>query len=179
MDSDAYQGIAHANYASLYRFALSLCRTPADAADLTQEAFQKLAQHGDSLRDPSRAKSWLFTTVYRAFLQRRRHDTHFPEVELSEAEPFLPYERETDLSSRLDAATALAALLTLDEHFRAPLTLFYLEDHSYAEIAKILDVPIGTVMSRIARGKALLREKLSDAARPVARNIELVKTRAV
>jgi len=58
---------------------------------------------------------------------------------------------------QLDGATVMAALQRLEETYRAPLALFYLEDHSYREIAEILEVPIGTVMSRISRGKALLR----------------------
>jgi RNA polymerase sigma-70 factor (ECF subfamily) len=69
---------------------------------------------------------------------------------------------DVDRATRLDAATVVAALQTVDEVFRAPLTLFYLEDLSYVEIAETLGVPIGTVMSRLSRGKAQLRAALAQ-----------------
>ncbi len=68
---------------------------------------------------------------------------------------------EVDRVARLDAATVMAALQSVDEVFRAPLTLFYLEDLSYQEIAGALEVPVGTVMSRLSRGKSQLRAALA------------------
>jgi RNA polymerase sigma-70 factor (ECF subfamily) len=68
----------------------------------------------------------------------------------------------------------MSALGKLDENFRAPLTLFYLKQFSYAEIAEVLNVPIGTVMSRLSRGKAQLRQILSDEQQnPIRRIIEM------
>jgi RNA polymerase sigma-70 factor (ECF subfamily) len=66
----------------------------------------------------------------------------------------------------LDGATVVQALRQLDETFRAPLALFYLEDHSYRDIAEVLEIPIGTVMSRISRGKELLRKQLVKQEAP-------------
>src|ERR1051326_3957103 len=71
-------------YAPLYRFALSLTKSEADAADLTQQTFFLWASKGEQLRDSSKAKSWLFTTLYREFLNRRRHEIRFPKIELDE-----------------------------------------------------------------------------------------------
>ena len=70
---------------------------------------------------------------------------------------------------QMDVATVMDTLRQIDELHRLPLSLFYLEEHSYAEIAAILDIPVGTVMSRLARGKALLRQMLNDKS-PVVEN---------
>lgn len=174
LDTESFELIVNACYAPLYRFAYSLCTAPEDAADLTQEAFRRLAAKAALLRDPSKAKSWLFTTLYRAFLARHRHLAKFPEVEMTDGAPGLP-SIPPGMMDQMDAATALAALMKLDAVYRAPLSLFYLEEHSYAEIAEILDIPIGTVMSRIARGKALLREQLAGSPNQVHKPVETAK----
>ena len=69
---------------------------------------------------------------------------------------------QSDLSRDLDGMMAIEALQDISEPFRAPLTLFYLQDMSYIEIAEALEIPIGTVMSRLSRGKAELRKRLAD-----------------
>jgi len=161
LDTQELEQIVNTCYAPLYRFAFSLCKGPEDAADLTQEAFRKLAEKYADLRDKSKVRTWLFTTVYRAYLARQRHAAKFPEVEISEAVPSL-LATAPDATEHIDAAAALRALLKLDPAYRAPLTLFYLQDYSYKQIAQILELPIGTVMSRLARGKMLLREQLAD-----------------
>jgi RNA polymerase sigma-70 factor, ECF subfamily len=158
MSEGDFEQLVNRYYVALYRFALSLAKSEADAADLTQQTFFLWASKGHQLRDGSKAKAWLFTTLYREFLNRRRHEVHFPKVELGEAR-----EEEMSISpnaSAFDGATLLQALCEVAEPFRAALTLFYLEQFSYHEIADVLDVPIGTVMSRLSRGKAQLRERL-------------------
>lgn len=156
--------LVDAHYRGLFQFALSLARSEPDAADLTQETFLRWAEKGTQLRDVSKAKSWLYTTLYRLFLGRQRHVTRFPHDELSEAESRLPAV-DADAVRQMEGAEVMAALQEIDEVFRAPLVLFYLEEHSYQEIAEILDVPPGTVMSRLWRGKALLRARLEESAR--------------
>ncbi|PYL18379.1 MAG: RNA polymerase subunit sigma-24 [Verrucomicrobia bacterium] len=158
MNAIDFQELVDRQYVPLYRFALSLAKSEADAADLTQQTFFLWASKGHQLRDGSKAKSWLFTTLYREFLTRRRREVRFPKVELDDA-------REDEIAispniNALDAATVSQALREVEEPFRAPLTLFYLKQFSYEEIADVLDVPIGTVMSRLSRGKALLRRRL-------------------
>jgi RNA polymerase sigma-70 factor, ECF subfamily len=158
MNQTDFQQLVDRQYAPLYRFALSLAKSEADAADLTQQTFFLWAAKGDQLRDRSKAKSWLFTTLYREFLGQYRHEVRFPKIELDDM-------REEEMSTSpnvnaFDRATVLHALQAVEEPFRAPLTMFYLEQFSYQEIADILGVPIGTVMSRLSRGKALLRGQL-------------------
>jgi RNA polymerase sigma-70 factor, ECF subfamily len=153
-----FQQLVDRHYAPLFRFALSLSKSEADAADLTQQTFFLWAAKGHQLRDASKVKSWLFTTLYREFLSRRRHEVRFRQVELDEV-------REDDLPispnvGALDAATVLETLREIEEPFRSALTLFYLEQFSYQEIADVLEVPVGTVMSRLSRGKAQLRKRL-------------------
>ena len=103
----------------------------------------------------------LFTTLYREFLRGRRREARATSLEdLPPGEADIAAE-DVDRVTRLDAAAVVASLQAVDEVFRAPLTLFYLEDLSYQEIAAALDVPIGTVMSRLSRGKAQLRATLA------------------
>jgi RNA polymerase sigma-70 factor (ECF subfamily) len=159
MSASEFQRLVDQQYSPLFRFALSLAKSQADAADLTQQTFFLWASKGHhQLRDRSKAKSWLFTTLYREFLGQRRHEVRFLKIELDEA-------REEEMSilpdvNAFDSATVLQALHEVEEPFRAPLTLFYLEQFSYQEIADTLEVPSGTVMSRLSRGKALLRQRL-------------------
>jgi RNA polymerase sigma factor (sigma-70 family) len=161
MSNEVFTQLVDAHYVPLYRFALSLARNAADAGDLVQQTFFIWATKGEALRDGSKAKSWLFTTLYREFLRGRRRDSRATSIEdLPPGEQDIVAE-DVDRVARLDAATVMTALQSVDEVFRAPLTLFYLEDLSYLEIAEALEVPIGTVMSRLSRGKAQLRAALA------------------
>lgn len=148
------------HYKPVYRFAYSLAKNQADAADLTQYAYERLAMKWKQVADPSKVKGWLQSTVYRKFLDQRRRVTRFPEVELNE-EYGHQAEQPAD-QNRLDAKTATEALMQLEEDLRAPLALFYLESCSYKNIAEMLDLPVGTVMSRLHRGKARLYEILTS-----------------
>jgi RNA polymerase sigma-70 factor (ECF subfamily) len=161
MPSDIFSQLVDAHYAPLYRFALSLTKSSSDACDLTQQTFFIWAKKGEQLRDGSKAKSWLFTTLYREFLRGRRRAEHVTALEdlgPVEADPPAP---DVDFVTGMDASLVVEALQEVDEVYRAPLTLFYLQDLSYKEIAETLEVPIGTVMSRLSRGKAQLRASLA------------------
>lgn len=165
MSDQAFTQLVDSHYAPLYRFALSLARNSADASDLVQQTFFIWGTKGSTLRDISKAKTWLFTTLYREFLRVRRHDSRATSIEdLPVAEQDIAAE-EVDRVRRLDASHVMAALQSVHETFRAPLTLFYLDDLSYLEIAEALEIPIGTVMSRLSRGKAQLRRALSEEER--------------
>src|SRR5438093_13739224 len=98
MNAIDFQELVDRQYVPLYRFALSLAKSEADAADLTQQTFFLWASKGDQLRDRSKAKAWLFTALYREFLGRRRHEVRFPKIELDEVR-----EEEVSLSSNVNA----------------------------------------------------------------------------
>ncbi len=157
-------------YAPLYRFGLSLSRNESDAGDLVQQTFYTWATKGHQLRDQSKVKTWLFTTLYRDFLSKKRQAERFVESE-DEAAFVEPMQVAPAVVDALDAAIVQKALHALDDRYRAPVTLFYMQQHSYREIADILAIPIGTVMSRISRGKAELRKGLSDEAAREARKV--------
>jgi len=163
--ADPFEAIVSEHYEALYRFALSLTRAEADARDLTQHAFYVWATKGHQLRDPTKVKTWLYTTLHRAFLQARRRQARFPEQELDDTIEQLPADAPV-LADRVDSQQLLPALARVDAKFQAAVVLFYLEEYTYQDIAGILEVPIGTVKSRIARGLAQLRDIFSwDGAR--------------
>src|SRR5690349_6233028 len=145
----------------LYRFALSLSRQESDAADLTQQTFFLWASKGHQLRDLSKVKTWLFTSLYREFLGRKRQQDRFVDSE-SVPEVIAAQTVPPSVVEELDGEIVQQALFGLEEIYRAPLTLFYLQSLSYKEIAATLSVPIGTIMSRISRGKEQLRKALVD-----------------
>ena len=160
-----FEELVHAHYRPLYRFAHSLTRDEAEASDLTQQTFYLWGSKGHALRDRSKAKAWLFTTLHREFLKSRRRERQFPHRAIEEGDGDLPAPASSTVE-HLDSETALGMLESVEEVYRTPLTLFYLGDHSYLEISAILSVPLGTVQSRIARGKAQLRALLTRGDRP-------------
>jgi RNA polymerase sigma-70 factor (ECF subfamily) len=161
MENAEFEQLVNQYYEALYRFALSLTRSEATSCDLTQQTFYLWATKGHQLRDRTKAKSWLFTTLHREFLGGKRRETRFPHHEMEEVNHELPSVSPTVVND-LDGGTVVDSLLQVDELYRAPLMLFYLEDFSYQEIAEQLEIPIGTVMSRLNRGKVQLRQLLAE-----------------
>jgi RNA polymerase sigma-70 factor, ECF subfamily len=157
-----FENLVARHYQPLYQFAFSLTRDEAESCDLTQQTFCIWAAKGHQLRDLSKVKTWLFTTLHREFLGSRRRQSRFPHVELEEAALELPVVTP-DAISRLDTDQVVAALAQVDEIYQAPVALFYLQDYSYREIAEILDVPLGTVKSRLTRGLGRLHQLLTAA----------------
>jgi RNA polymerase sigma factor (sigma-70 family) len=160
----SFETLVATYYQPLYRFAYSLSKSPDDAGDLTQQTFLIWGEKGHTLRDASKVKSWLFTSLYREFLrQYRRRQKVTPidqEIMESRHDPSL-----VNNIRRMEGNEAMETLHDLDDVYREPLTLFYLENMAYKEIAEVLEIPIGTVMSRLARGKAQLKLKLTEKIR--------------
>ncbi len=163
--------LVDAHYQALFRFGMSLTRDVDRASDLVQETFCIWAAKGDQLRDRSKAKTWLFTTLHREFLNQRRRSARFVDEPPDEATLEAAAPPGEDAERQMDGQRALELLGSLDETYRAPLALFYLQQHSYKEIAEILDVPIGTVMSRLSRGKDMLRRSMSAEPSSAPKNI--------
>lgn len=147
-------------YEPVYRFALALTHSEDNAADLTQETFLILCQRSEQVREPAKIKSWLFTTLRRAFFRTLRRRRSHPEVELNAKEH--PQSAVDPAGTRsVDARAVLCALSKLGEDYRTVLELFYIADLSYKEISTALEIPIGTVMSRLSRAKEQLRGALT------------------
>ncbi len=164
--ADQFEAIVADHYEPLFRFAMSLTRSECDACDLTQHTFYVWATKGHQLRDLSKVKTWLFTTLHRAFLQARRSRVRFPHDDLDEVSDQLPAS-SPNFADHVDSPQVLSALARVDQVYQAAVALFYLEDRSYNEIAEILAVPLGTVKSRIARGIIQLREMFApDSSSP-------------
>ena len=170
VDESDYEQIVGSYYEDLYRFAFSLACNADDAAELTQETYVRLLSKSWQLRDRSRVKSWLFTTLYRIFLGWKKRESRFVNVDLLSVETELPALTQ-EASDAIDGDLVMNSAMDLEEHFRVPLVLYYLQCLTYREIAEVLDVSIGTVMSRLSRAKDILRERLavrrSKKAEPV------------
>lgn len=148
------------HYKQVYRFAYHLTHHAEDAADLTQFAYEKLTEKHHEIRDASKVKAWLQSIVYRKFVDQRRRVIRFPQVEYNEELGGAEVSQH-DAPDRLDGSTAMEAMKSLDSELQAPLALFYLESHSYKQIAELLSLPVGTVMSRLYRGKKKLYQLLT------------------
>jgi RNA polymerase sigma-70 factor (ECF subfamily) len=156
------EALVEAHYAPLYRYAFRLSGTPQEAEDLTQEAFCQAQNKLHQLRDENCAKSWLFSILRNAYLRRLRASKKEKQVSLDDIGEVL--DRPSEPMPVVDSARLQQALNALPEMFRTPVILFYFEDFSYRDIADQMAVPLGTVMSRLARAKTFLRQGLTDHA---------------
>ena len=158
----------------VYRFANSLTRNPADAEDLVQETYLRAYRSWHTFQPGSDARRWLFTICRNAFLRSREKLRHEVEVDDSNAETLAAVQAHTEMRqdgsdqilSRVDLAPALTrALDELAEPFRSTVILVDVEDQSYDAASEVLGVPVGTVRSRLFRGRRQLQEKLREYAR--------------
>src|SRR5579871_3459586 len=114
-----FESVVAQYYEPLFQFAFSLTRAEADACDLTQQTFYVWAAKGHQLRDASKVKTWLFTTLHRQFLENRRKQSRFPHHEIEEVAAELPAISPVTANS-LDSGKVLDALAQVDEIYQAP-----------------------------------------------------------
>jgi RNA polymerase sigma-70 factor (ECF subfamily) len=141
----------------LYRYAFRLSGSATEAEDLTQQTFLAAHRHLEQLREPERAKSWLCSILRNVYLKQLRGQ---PAGHIASLQDVPEPTTDAGLDSPIDEEQLQVALMELPEEYRSPVVLFYFGDLSYKEIADQLAVPIGTVMSRLARGKAFLKKRL-------------------
>ena len=160
----------------LYSAALRMTRNPADAEDIVQETYLKAYRAYNTFQEGTNLKAWLYRILTNTYINRYRKQQRRPaEVELGELQDLYLFKRlgevsgaersteESVLDSMVDSDIK-AALESLPERFRLPVLLADVEGFSYKEIAEIVDVPIGTVMSRLHRGRKALQKKLWSLA---------------
>lgn len=163
---------------SLYSAALRMTRNPADAEDLVQETYLKAYRAYGSFEEGTNLKAWLYRILTNTFINSYRSRKRRPEqTEFDEGEDFYLFRHlggleavsagrsaEEEVMDHFTEADVKAAVEGLPEQFRLAVLLADVEGFSYKEIAEILDVPIGTVMSRLHRGRRTLQKALHDFA---------------
>jgi RNA polymerase sigma-70 factor (ECF subfamily) len=155
-----------AHHAALYRYAYRLCGCPTEAEDLTQQTFLIAQERLHQVRDTERTSGWLYTVLRSTFLKSVRRQRPLnaatANVELEEVAGIAP---EVD---EIDREALARAIGELPVEFRLVVLMYYFEDLSYQQIAEQLEIPAGTVMSRLSRAKQHLRKRLEarDAVSP-------------
>ena len=146
---------------ALRRFALSLCRKADVADDLVQTTVERAIEARDSFDPSSRIESWLFRILRNAWIDMtRRQKVRGTEIEIADAPALSGADGPRVTEARLMLSATEAALDTLPNDQREVVILVCYEELSYAEAAEVIGVPVGTVMSRLARGRIALARKL-------------------
>jgi len=156
-----------------YGYALRLLRNGADAEDLLQEAALAAVRGFETFQQGTNFKAWFFQILTNCFYGRhRRHKREGESTEIGDVPELYLFEKTTELGfhggadparevlSRLDGEQIAAALGRLPDEYRVVSTLYFMEDFTYEQIATIVGVPVGTVRSRLHRGRKLLQREL-------------------
>ena len=178
MAADPFETEALSFLDALYRTGLRMTRSEAEAEDLVQETYIRAFRFREQFTPGTNLKAWLFRILTNTFINQYRRKAARPETtELDDVEESILYRRmrnvspgsaspdpEAELIDNTLSSEVKEALEALPEKFRTTL-LLDVEGFSYKEIAEMLDIPIGTVMSRLHRGRKVLQKRLYDVAR--------------
>jgi RNA polymerase sigma-70 factor (ECF subfamily) len=177
-DQERFADLAMPYMDALYSAALRMTRNPTDAEDLVQETYLRAYRGFGGFQEGTNLKAWLYKILTNTYINIYRAKKRRPEqVDLDDTEDFYLYRRlggleavdaqrspETDVLDQIPEAVVKEALEDLPDQFRMAVLLADVEGFSYKEIAEITDVPIGTVMSRLHRGRKQLQRRLWDLA---------------
>jgi RNA polymerase sigma-70 factor, ECF subfamily len=176
--TETFRKLCLDNINSLYSAALRMTRNREDAEDLVQETYLKAVRSAHLFDESLNGRAWLFKIMTNSFRDRYRKKVKSPkQVDLDEHGEFLLYDAFTETIPEKDPSKSIEefmrnflddevkeAVESLPDQFRLVVILADIEDFSYKEIAEIIDAPIGTVMSRLFRGRKLLQKALLDYA---------------
>ena len=177
-DPGSFADLAMPFMGPLYSAALRMTRNPADAEDLVQETYLRAYRAFDTFKEGTNLKAWLYRILTNTFINQYRAAKRRPEqTDIDDIEDLYLYRRlggreaalmgrtpETEVLDAMPEAAVKEALESIPEQFRMAVLLADVEGFAYKEIAEILDVPIGTVMSRLHRGRKLLQKRLWEFA---------------
>jgi RNA polymerase sigma-70 factor (ECF subfamily) len=172
---EKFEELAFPQMEALYSAALRLARNPLDAEDLVQEVFLRAYRFFHQFEEGTNFKAWIFKILTNTFINHYRKKTRGPQqVELEKIQPYFPAPKDEPAGANamhdpnryqdFFGDEVNHALQQLSEDFRWVIILCDLEDFSYKEIATMLGIPIGTVMSRLSRARAQLQKLLQDYA---------------
>jgi RNA polymerase sigma-70 factor (ECF subfamily) len=162
---------------NLYAAALRMTRNPADAEDLVQDTYLRAFRGFSGFKEGTNLKAWLYRILTNSFINTYRKKQRQPQTvegpdDLDEWYLFdklggrnVELSAETEVLDKIPDEAVKAALESLTENFRLPVLLADVEGFSYKEIAEIMETPIGTVMSRLHRGRKALQKALWDTAK--------------
>lgn len=157
-EPEAFDLLVERWHETLWRYVASMVSEPDAVAEILQDGWLRILQGISRLENPSRLRPWLFSIVRRAFLDRLRGQYRQPDVEPLDEEP--PSPRVEDFLAFEDLTHLREALATLPPDDRETVALFYLRELELKEVASVLDVPVGTVKSRLHRARRQLKQHL-------------------
>ena len=169
---DEFWSMAQTQTRFLYNLAFKYVGNRYDAEDLVQETLYTACRKFDQLRDSRKFKSWMFTILRNHFLKSQRKKDPVQPNEYENGVDYLSQlvsvsvqqDVATVIEQKMEAETIQLTLNRLPEKYKTVLILYYIEDSSYQEVAEMLGVPIGTVMSRLSRAKQMMKKALLRSA---------------